>query len=208
MVKEKTVYVLLTDTGTVFTKMIKFFTQAPYNHVSIAFDEKLEEVYSFGRKHPRNPLNAGFIKEDVYFGTYRRFDHTRCLLLKIEVSVSEYNQIRKIVQVFTMNPNLYSYSLLGLVGVAMNYPIHIENKYFCSQFVSEVLTRSGVNLWNLPPTLVTPHDFMIHPTFEAVYEGRLYDYPKLNHEQLSIPMDSFNFPFSNYLHFVIKKLSI
>ena len=46
----KKVYILLTDTGTLFTKSIKTYTKAPYNHASISFDVGLEELYSFGRK--------------------------------------------------------------------------------------------------------------------------------------------------------------
>lgn len=66
MSNEKEMYILLTDTGTLLSKLIKCFTNAPYNHVSIVFDKRLDEVYSFGRKEPRNPFIAGFIREDVY----------------------------------------------------------------------------------------------------------------------------------------------
>ncbi|CAM5209457.1 Permuted papain-like amidase YaeF/Yiix C92 family enzyme OS=Ureibacillus acetophenoni OX=614649 GN=SAMN05877842_11574 PE=4 SV=1 [Ureibacillus acetophenoni] len=182
----KAIYVLLTDTGTVFTRLIKLFTDAPYNHVSIVFDEELDEIYSFGRKYPRNPLKAGFIKEDVYFGTYRYFNNTRCLLLKIDVSIGEYVRIRNVIHNFNSNKELYSYNLLGLVGVAVGYPIHQRNKFFCSQFVAEVFNKSGVKLWDTPSALVTPNDFFMHPRFDLVYEGALYEYPLLDKEYLSV----------------------
>lgn len=180
----KTVYVLLTDTGTLFTNLIKWFTNAPYNHVSIVFDEELNEIYSFGRKYPRNPLIAGFIREDVYIGTYSYFSNTICQLLKIEISREEYIHIKKMIQSFTNNKDIYSYNLLGLVGVAIHHPINQRNKYFCSQFVSEVFENSGLDLWDLPSALVTPNEFLMHPRFESVYEGRLYDYPLLNKDFL------------------------
>lgn len=50
MSRDKEIYVLLTDTGTVLTKIIRSFTKDPLNHASIAFDQDLNEVYSFGRK--------------------------------------------------------------------------------------------------------------------------------------------------------------
>ncbi|MGM8216577.1 hypothetical protein ACLIA0_13495 [Bacillaceae bacterium W0354] len=186
MDRKKRIYVLLTDTGTLFTKMIKRFTNAPYNHASIVFDEELNEIYSFGRKHPRNPLNAGFIKEDVYIGTYRHYYNTRCKLLKIEVSPNVHIRIRDVIQNFNNNKDKYSYNLLGLIGVAINLPISQRDKYFCSQFVSEVFEKSGLYLWDLPSALVTPNDFSVHPRFEMVYEGRLYDYPLLDKEFLSV----------------------
>lgn len=80
------VYILLTDTGTLFTKSIKKYTKAPYNHASIAFDPTLKEMYSFGRKNPSNPINGGFVKEDVYTGTYSKYPDTTCVIYKLEVS--------------------------------------------------------------------------------------------------------------------------
>ncbi|WP_205758472.1 hypothetical protein [Lysinibacillus sp. SGAir0095] len=197
MEEKKRVYILLTDTGTVLTKIIKWYTNAPYNHVSIVFDDKLDEIYSFGRKNPRNPLIAGFIREDVYFGTYRYFDDTRCLFLKIEVSKSEYNAIRNMIQCFNSNKDRYAYNLLGLVGVAIRIPINQKNKYFCSQFVAEVFKRSGLNLWDLPSALISPNDFLMHPRFELVYEGRLYNYPLLDYGLLSVSPNSLDYVFTN-----------
>jgi|SRR5690606_23400038 len=166
--------------------MIRCFTNAPYNHVSIVFDEELNEIYSFGRKHPKNPLFAGFIREDIYFGTYRYFHNTRCLLVKLDVTNKEFIRMRKVIQRFTHKKELYSYNLLGLIGVVVQRPIRPRNKYFCSQFVAEVFEKSGVQLWELPSALVTPNDFLEHPRFESVYEGKLYDYPLLNQDLLSI----------------------
>ena len=54
----RNVYILLTDTGSLFTRLIKRFTNSPYNHVSIAFDKSLNTLYSFGRKHPYNPFGV------------------------------------------------------------------------------------------------------------------------------------------------------
>ncbi|WP_062353868.1 hypothetical protein [Bacillus kwashiorkori] len=182
--KEKVIYILLTDTGTLLNRIIKWFTDAPYNHVSLAFDDKLEEVYSFGRKQPRNPLIAGFVKEDVYTGTYRYFQNTRCLLLKINVTEDEFYNIREIIRYFDSNKDRYSYNLIGLLGVLFHHPVGRKNAYFCSQFVAEVFQRSGLDLWNLPPGLVTPNDFFMHHSFEIIYEGKLYEYPLLLTEML------------------------
>ncbi|MEM5591749.1 hypothetical protein AAHH67_08270 [Niallia circulans] len=62
---ERKVYIILTDTGTLFTRCIKFFTRKPHNHASISFDPQLNEVYSFGRRKPSNPFIGGFVKENV-----------------------------------------------------------------------------------------------------------------------------------------------
>src|SRR5690554_467422 len=70
---EHHIYILLTDTGTLFARLIKRFTDAPYNHASIAFDAELKELFSFGRKNPTNPWDVGFVEENVSEGTYQLF---------------------------------------------------------------------------------------------------------------------------------------
>ena len=65
MAKEREVYIVLTNTGTVLANVISYCTKEHLSHVSIAFDSDLREVYSFGRKYQRNPFIGGFIQEDV-----------------------------------------------------------------------------------------------------------------------------------------------
>ncbi|HET7578227.1 MAG TPA: hypothetical protein VFK33_03025 [Bacillales bacterium] len=180
----KSVYILLTDTGTLFTKTVKQYTRVPYNHTSLSFDLKLEELYSFGRKQPKNPLKAGFIKEDIYRGTFSHFRNTRCVLFKLNVSERQFGEMRRMVLSFQMRSEMYSYNLIGLFGIIINYPIETENAYFCSQFVAEVLKRGGIQLWDKSSALVTPREFLEHTSFHKIYEGKLYDYPLLQSKLL------------------------
>ncbi|WP_152444087.1 hypothetical protein [Bacillus sp. THAF10] len=173
---ESYVYILLTDTGTLFTKSIKKYTGAPYNHVSLSFDSNLVEMYSFGRKRPSNPFNGGFVREDVEYGTYRKYPETTCVLYKMKVTPREVEKIRRIIGVFQNKERKWFYNLLGVIGVSINEPVEIDSSYFCSQFVSDVLHRAGIKLWNKLPSLVTPDDFRSSDRLEWVYEGRLYDY--------------------------------
>ncbi|MCL1950335.1 MAG: hypothetical protein FWF59_11445 [Turicibacter sp.] len=59
------IYIVLTKTSSVASKLIGCYTKKPYSHVSIAFDKELKQVYSFGRKRPnyfgkRNHMAAAF----------------------------------------------------------------------------------------------------------------------------------------------------
>ena len=80
---EKKIYILLTDTGTLFTKFIKLYTKKPYNHASLSFDSELSEVYSFGRKTARNPFIGGFVKEDVNEGLFKQ---ANCAIYSLTVN--------------------------------------------------------------------------------------------------------------------------
>ncbi|MFD1739191.1 hypothetical protein ACFSCX_22160 [Bacillus salitolerans] len=170
------VYILLTDTGTLFTRSIKQYTKAPYNHASISFDKELSELYSFGRKKPNNPLSGGFVKEDILHGTYSRYPNTTCVIYKLEVTEREVEKMRRVLEVFIKNKSKFLYNLLGVIGVSLKEPIEFSNSYFCSQFVSEIFHRSGIKLWDKLPALVTPDDFRTCERLQLVFEGRLFDY--------------------------------
>ena len=42
----KKIYIILSNTGTLFSKAIGMYTKKELNHASIAFDEELNEMYS------------------------------------------------------------------------------------------------------------------------------------------------------------------
>ncbi|WP_347549740.1 hypothetical protein ABFG93_19895 [Pseudalkalibacillus hwajinpoensis] len=180
----KTVYILLSDTGTLFTKSIKKYTKAPYNHASLAFDRDLSDMYSFGRKNPTNPLYGGFVKEDILTGTYRKYPKTTCVIYELIVTERDVQKMRRLLEIFIKNRERFLYNLLGVVGVSMNEPIEFSNSYFCSQFVAEVLHRSGIRLWDKLPALVTPDDFRKSDRLSLIYEGNLFEYEPIK-QQLS-----------------------
>lgn len=182
MTNSNDVFILLTDTGTMFTRLIKGYTMAPYNHASIAMDRGLTEIYSFGRKRANNPWLAGFVEEDIYDGVYRHFPLTRCVVLRLKVSREQREELKRKIQLYKRNKEMYRYNLLGLFFLTMKVNYAPKNAYFCSQFVAEMLRGIDVELWNKPAALVTPNDFLIHPELEVIYEGMLYDYPELSSE--------------------------
>lgn len=182
MTKLNYIYVLLTDTGTVFTKLIKGYTSAPYNHASIALDENLSEVYSFGRKCATNPWVAGFVEEDINEGVYRHFPLTQCVVLRLKVCEEQRDELRRMIHYHKWNRDAYKYNLLGLIFLTMKVNYAPKNAYFCSQFVAELLRGMNMKLWDRPSALVTPNDFLMHSQFEVIYEGKLYDYPQLSDE--------------------------
>lgn len=176
MSNNHSVYIMLSDTGTLFTNLIKKYTKAPYNHVSISFDPELKEMYSFGRKNPKNPLHGGFVKEDIVTGTYSRFKETTCVIYKLTVTERDMQKMKRILEVFIKNGDKYLYNFLGVLGVSIKEPIEFSNSYFCSQFVTEVLNRSGIKLWDTLPAMVTPDDFRQSDRLALIYEGKLFEY--------------------------------
>ncbi|AJS60652.1 hypothetical protein [Paenibacillus sp. IHBB 10380] len=179
MEADRSVFILLTNTGTLFTRVIQTYTKAPYNHASISFNRELSELYSFGRKHPNNPLNGGFVKEDIKTGTYSKYPNTTCVIYEIQVSEREIEKMKRVLQVFIQKHQKYLYNILGVIGIALKEPVEFSNSYFCSQFVAEILERSGIKIWNKLPALVTPDDFRKSDRLNLIYEGKLSEYEQL-----------------------------
>lgn len=176
MVEDQSVFILLTNTGTLFTKVIQGYTRAPYNHASISFNRELSELYSFGRKNPNNPLNGGFVKEDLKTGTFSKYPNTTCVIYELQVSERDIAKMKRVLQAFIRKDKKYFYNILGVLGIALKEPIEFSNSYFCSQFVAEILHRSGVRLWDKLPALVTPDDFRQSERLQLIYEGKLSEY--------------------------------
>jgi hypothetical protein len=174
------VYVLLTDTGTVLTKMIKLYTKKPHNHASIALDDQLWDVYSFGRKRPRNPFLAGFVRENIRGGIFRNAD---CAIYCCTISEKQYDLICQKIREIEKNKGEYRYNLLGLFAVMFNLEIDRKNAFFCSHFVAALLEESGVKINKQKPlSLVTPDDIKDSASLELVYEGKLSSYCAEAHE--------------------------
>lgn len=188
------IYLLLTNTGTLFTKTIKRFTHAPYNHSSISFDIHLNEVYSFGRKKAYNPLLAGFVREDIYNGTFSYFPKTTCSVYELEVTKEQLHNIRMHIQFFIENNQSFKYNLIGLLGVPLNISISRNTAYFCSQFVAEILKNANVYDFHKHSSLVTPNDFRKSEQFKLIYEGSLFAYPHLNREKIVFKKYRDHFP--------------
>ena len=89
----KKIYIVLSQTGTMFSKALKFFTRAEYNHASISLTPTLETMYSFGRINPNNPFVGGFVEEGKDIGTFKRFTKTKALVLEVSVNEEKYNSI-------------------------------------------------------------------------------------------------------------------
>lgn len=170
---ERKVYLILTDTGTLFTKMIKLYTKKPYNHASLSFTSDCSEVYSFGRKKPRNPLIGGFVKESIFTGLLRQAD---CAIYSCCISEEQYQKMLYFIRTIEEKKEEYRYNLLGLLAIPFNKTFKREHAYFCSQFVATVLVEGQVIQLTKHTSHVTPHDLQQSPYFQLIYQGTVEEY--------------------------------
>ena len=168
--ERKKIYLLLTDTGTLFTRMIKLYTRKPYNHASIVFDEDFNEVYSFGRKRPQNPFIGGFVNEDVRQGLFK---NARCAIYSFDVSETQMDKMKTLIRKIEMEKHLYRYNLLGLITFIINKPYQRKRAFFCSEFVAHVLDEGGIRQLQKPISLISPNDLRNMKDLQLEFEGQL-----------------------------------
>ena len=156
----KTIYILLTRSSSVLSRLIHFATGDDYTHVSIAFDKELHTLYSSGRKNGRTVIPAGPCKESIREGFITTQKNVPCALYKLEVSEKVYEMAKKEVEEIMNNADEYHYNIIGLILCRLNIAYNRKKNFFCSQMVSEVLERSNAVKFKKKTSLIRPTDYM------------------------------------------------
>ncbi|MCK9287838.1 MAG: hypothetical protein WDA14_04930 [Sphaerochaetaceae bacterium] len=165
------IYLVFTKTGTWLSKLIYTFSHIKYAHSSISFDNSLTHMYSFGRTNADNPFSGGFVSENLYAGVYKKYANCECLICRVKVTDEQYDALRQLVKTFLQDKEKYGYNFIGLIGVLLNTPIKRKNRYFCSQFISEILMHSKVFTNPKVPELCSMRELLTIENLEKVYEG-------------------------------------
>ena len=173
----KKIYIVLTYSGTTLSKIIKNWTKDEFSHVSIALDEDLQEMYSFGRLHPYNPLSGGFVHERINEGTYKRFFRTKACVYSIEIEDQQFVDIRNTIYDMWKNRKKYKFNIIGLLAIGFKKEVKIRNYFYCAEFVKYLFEKADVDL-NLPKKMIRPENFKDMGNKELVYEGLLNKYKK------------------------------
>ena len=177
--KEYKLYIVISQTGTMFSKIVRLFTRDPYNHSSISLNEDLTDMYSFGRKYARFPFPGGFIQECIGKKVFATHPNTTMIVYELTVTKEQYDKVIQIVREMRKQKNMYAYNLLGVIFVIFHkyHPSH--NKYYCSEFVKYILTESGIATAEELPVICKPMDFL-KVNGNKIYEGRMKNYNTYN----------------------------
>ena len=108
--EDYSVYIVLSKTQTLPSRVIKLWTREPYAHTSLAMDVELKEMYSFARKHLHNPFDCGFINEDITTGVFGRDVQTTCRIGRLRVTKQQYEKIMEILEQFKSEKVFYRYN--------------------------------------------------------------------------------------------------
>lgn len=174
MSKTKNIYFVHTYTGTILAKIVKLYTKKKYSHISIALDESLDKMYSFGRLNPYNPFIGGFVVESTKWGTFKRFKNTKTVIFSYEVSEEQYEKIKNEIDNFINNKAQYRFNILGLFLVMFNVKLKRNNCFYCAEFVKYIVEKEKI-ITDLP-NIVKPNDFLELDNMKLIYQGSLNKY--------------------------------
>lgn len=190
----KKIYIVLAHTGTILSRIIKIVTGAEYTHASIALDEDLTQMYSFGRKYSYIAFIGGFVKEGNTFGTFKRFYNTVISVYELEVTNEQYEKVCEKIEYVKQHKDEYRFNILGLALAAINKKTYREKTYYCAEFVRAVLEKSEIDTSNLPK-VIKPEHFKDLDGVKLIYKGLFKTYKNRIKTQEFI--EYLNFLFTN-----------
>ena len=169
--KQRNIYVLLMRMPDTVSKALSLWMRFHYTHVSIGLEEDLEHFYSFGYN--------GFRIESV-----ERFNHSAkgpfpCALYEIPVSEHTYDRVKQQLMTFVERKEDLRFHLFGVFLALCHIQHKVKDRYFCSQFVSEVLHEQEILPQRKHSSLFMPRDFSRQKELRLVFQGMLTSLPAL-----------------------------
>ena len=192
---KQNIYIVDSFTNTVPGRIIKWRASLKfwnrydgdcYSHTSLSRDKKLGNMMSLARREINNPLNCGFIKEDIRKDVFAlNKDESKIAVMELPVSLEQYKKISNLMDYYWTHRDEYSYNFIGVISMIMSgREIAPKNSFFCSQWVAQVLKDSNVDIFydyrNRNPEDIPPFLFYMVLKDKIIYEGPVLEYPYYN----------------------------
>ena len=158
--EKKVITILFSRYHTFMANFLHIVSGRGYTHASIALDEDDEYFYSFNSK--------GFRKE---YPKKHKNRNAKCVGFRLEISKEAYERIKATIEKFEAKKDKLYYSNMGIFCCFFQIPYKKQDRYFCSQFVAEVLHRCEVLKLKKKSSLYFPKDFLKHKELKLVFQG-------------------------------------
>lgn len=174
IMKKFHLYIVVTRTNTVLSRLIQLVKNDEYTHAAIALDMGLDSMYSFGRRHTYNPFVGRFKLETFGKGAYKFCKIVPGVIMEVEVSEDQYERVIALLEHFISNKGFYKYNYKGLLYGLFNKEAYCDDRFLCSEFVYYLLNESGIVDFRISRNLVRPQN-LLHLKSKIIYEGDLKD---------------------------------
>lgn len=164
---QRKITILLTQYPTAMASALCWLTDFPYTHTSIGLSEDRNTYYSFVKK--------GFIVEKVTRYNKPGRAPFPCALYEIPVPEFMYQRIKTLLEEYVQRKEDLRYTHRSmLLSLLLYIPYQMEDRYFCSHFVAEVLKRAQLIGEDKDSVLYLPKDFVKLPSAKMVFQGNLH----------------------------------
>ena len=162
MEQPRYLYVMLSRTDTGMGKIIRLFTRAHYNHVSLSLDDSLHSFVSFARYAQDVALAGGYVTEPAE-RLLSAGEHLPVRIFRLEIDPNRHQQLAHLFsQAGKQNTDLI-YNSLGAMLSTWHIRSHIPGTYTCLEFASIILDRPFKSLQELEQQLAP----------QEIYQGEL-----------------------------------
>ena len=187
------IYILLSQTNTVLARSIRKCTGTEFSHTSLSLDGNYEEMYSFTRKYPNNPVIGQIKRETFDTGVFGKSKECLCQIYTAKVTKEQHDQIRAKIECFLNSEKPFKFNNLGLFACWFKIIYPRKYKRVCSQFVAECLAEAcpeitmPKNFW-----IMQPEDFKFLTNVDMIYRGKMKDIPLgLSREQIAEQIEKY-----------------
>ena len=174
----KPIYLLLTKTNTVPSRLIYCLNGGPYTHCSVSLLPSTEHFYSYARRLAFNPFIAGFTEENLHLGIFQKHADCHCAIYRITVNNDAYLRMKHCIEEHYHHYRKASYNFLGLAALKLGIPWDRNWKKTCSQFVASVLSCTKEVTLPKKPSLMCPNDFLQIEGITLIYQGSIGSCPR------------------------------
>lgn len=140
---QRYVYIVFSATPYKIGKLIRSFTKERYNHVSLALDRELENMYSFARRYYHTPFYGGFVRES------RARYHlngvpSQVKICRLAVSEEDYEALKQRLQQMYARREDFLYNHISVLTVPFRRLVHLKDAAICTEFVAGQLRELGM----------------------------------------------------------------
>ena len=167
--KDKTfIYIVLSSSDSIVGNTIKYITEEKYNHVSLSLSDAFDEMFSFSM------FTNGMIRE-TFYTAYEETE--KVAIYRLEVAKEKVNKLKDYITDVESKHNTYNFK--GLLTAALKIKTKLEESYFCSWFVSDMLKKAKIINYKTDPSVMSPVGTVKNiKRAEKVFEGKIKDIRK------------------------------
>ncbi len=166
--RNKSIYVMISRTGTGFGKLLQKCGKLKYNHAAIVLDENFDYIYAIARKKHRGILLAGLVRESLDRYVMKENNDVPIAVFEFKVSDEEHAEIHSYINKHLENSE-YLYNTYSVLTMPLFKGFSVSKCFSCVEFVSYILKNLGY--LDKKPCKYKPDDFLEIFKDKIVYEG-------------------------------------